>query len=269
MKVLVSVDIEGVAGVVDSDETHPGRPEYEWARRLMAAEANAAVGGILSARPDALVTVADGHGTYRNLLPELIDRRARLVRGKPRPLAMMEGVDQGVDAALFIGYHGRAGSAPSVLAHTFGDGIADVRVNGVSVGEIGLNAVLAGHFGVPVLLVTGDESVRSEVAELLPDTAAVVVKRPIGFAAADSLSPEEAQRLIAEAAAEAVARSDAVAPFLVEAPVEVEIDLASPATVDRVATVPGLTLEQPQTCAYRADDALEAFRVVRTVVALT
>jgi D-amino peptidase len=269
MQVLVSVDIEGVAGVVDSDETQPGRPEYEWARRLMAAEANAAVGGVLSARPDALVTVADGHGTYRNLLPELIDRRARLVRGKPRPLAMMEGVDEGVDAALFIGYHGRAGSAPSVLAHTFGDGIADVRLNGVSVGEIGLNAVLAGHFGVPVLLVTGDESVRSEVAELLPGTAAVVVKRPIGFASADSLSPEEARRLIAEAAAEAVARSDAVAPFVVEAPVEVEIDLASPATLDRVATVPGLTLEQRQTCAYRADDALDAFRAVRTVVALT
>ena len=270
MRFLISVDIEGVAGVVDSQETQPGSPEYERARRLMTEEANAAVRGVLAAAPDAHVIVADGHGTYRNLLPDLIDRRVRLIRGKPRRFAMMEGVDEDVDGVLLVGYHGRAGTAPSVLAHTFSDAIDDVRLNGVSVGEIGLNAALAGHFAVPVLLVTGDTSVHDEVSGLLPQTTTVVVKRALGQRAADSVHPEEARRLIADAAEHAVAHhAEGPAPFEVDAPLELEIDLSGADATDRGLTLPRVTRRGTRTVAYSADDVLDAFRTVRAVVALT
>jgi D-amino peptidase len=267
MHVFVSIDMEGIAAVVDSAETQPGA-DYEWARRLMTEEANAAVRGILDASPDACVTVADAHASFRNILPELLDARARLIRGKPRPLWMMEGVDADADAAFLVGYHGRAGTGRSVLSHTYSDAIADLRLNGRSVGEIGLNAAVAGHFGVPVVLVTGDDSVRAEVAELLPAAQTVVVKRPIGFNAAESVSPEEAQRRIAEAATAAISRLDAVPPFVVGPPVEVEIDLRGPWAVDRVLTLPRLERDGGRTVSYRAEDVLEAARAVRAVLEL-
>jgi D-amino peptidase len=265
--VFISVDMEGIAGVVDTTETGAG-PDYDWARRLMTEEANAAVRGVLKGQPDSRVTVADAHGSFRNILPELLDAPARLIRGKPRPLWMMAGVDADADAAFLIGYHGRAGTDRSVLAHTYGDAIADLRLNGRSVGEVGLNAAMAGHFGVPVVLVTGDESVRNEVADLLPAAVTVVVKRPLGFNAAESPTPEEARRLIEEAAAAAVSRVDTVPPFVVDGPVEVAIDLAGPAGVDRVLTLPRLEWEGGRTVTYRADDILEAAQAVRTVLAL-
>lgn len=267
MHIFVSVDIEGIAGVVDSAETGAG-PDYEWARRLMTEEANAAVRGVLAAQPGSSVTVADAHGSFRNILPELLDERAHLIRGKPRPLWMMAGVDEDADVAFLVGYHGRAGTARSVLAHTYGDAIADLRLNGRSVGEIGLNAAMAGHFGVPVVLVTGDESVRDEVTDLLPATMTVVVKQPLGFNAAKSLPPEEARRLIEEAAAAAVSRLGAVSPFVVEGPVEVAVDLAGPSAVDRVLALPRLKWEGGRTVTYRADDVLEAAQAVRAVLAL-
>jgi D-amino peptidase len=270
VRFLISVDIEGVAGVVDSEETHPGNPEYERARRLMTEEANAAVRGVLAAESEAQMTVVDGHGTYRNLLPEALDPRVRLIRGKPRRFAMMEGIDGEVDGALLIGYHGRAGSAPSVLAHTYSDAIDDVRLNGVSVGEIGLNAALAGHFAVPVLLITGDASVRDEVVQLLPSTATVIVKRALGQTAAECLHPEEARRLIADAAADAVARRhEGPAPFRTDPPIALEIDLARAAAADRALTLPRVVRRGGRTIAYSAEDVLDAFRAVRAVVTVT
>ena len=220
----------------------------------MTEEANAAARGVLEASPNAHITVADAHASFRNLLPDLVDPRARLIRGKPRPLWMMEGVDAGVDAAFLVGYHGRAGRARSLLSHTYSDAIAELRLNGRSVGEIGLNAAVAGHFAVPVVLVTGDDSVRDEVADLIPPAHTVVVKRPIGFNAADSLSPEEARRLISEAAVAAISRLEEVPPFVVGPPVEVEITLRGPWALDRVLTLPGLEANGGLTVRYHADD---------------
>ncbi|MDQ3547246.1 MAG: M55 family metallopeptidase, partial [Chloroflexota bacterium] len=119
MRVFVSVDIEGIAGIAGREEGSQGNPEYERARRLMTGEASAAVRGVFNVDSEADVTVADAHGTFRNIIPELLDPRARLVRGKPRALAMIEGVQDGFDAAIFVGYHGRAGTGDSVLSHTF------------------------------------------------------------------------------------------------------------------------------------------------------
>ncbi|MEU2403904.1 M55 family metallopeptidase [Streptomyces rubiginosohelvolus] len=130
MKALISVDMEGISGIVHSSETNPERYDYQRGRELMTAEANAVIAGVLDAEPTADVLVADAHGTFRNLLPEQLDRRARLVRGKPRALNMLAGLDEETDAALFVGYHVRAGEGPGVLAHTMNGEILDVRVTG-------------------------------------------------------------------------------------------------------------------------------------------
>lgn len=269
MRVFVSVDIEGIAGVVGRDEGAQGNPEYERARRLMTEEASAAVRGAFRHDRSAEVTVADAHGTFRNIIPELLDVRARLVRGKPRPLAMIDGVQQGSDAAIFIGYHGRAGTGESVVSHTFTGTLADVRVNGRSFGEIGLNAAVAGAFGVPLVLVSGDQSVESEVADLVPGARAVVVKRAIGQFAADGLHPEAARGMIEDAVAEALGGSGNVAPLVVDGSVELEVDVSIPAYVDQALIIPGIRRIAGRTLAYTAPDYLTAYRVTRLIGALS
>jgi D-amino peptidase len=269
MRVFISVDIEGVAGVVGVEEGQQGNPEYERARRLMTNEANAAIAGIFDADAAAQVTVADAHGTFRNIVPELLDSRARLIRGKPRFLAMIHGVQQGFDAAFLVGYHGRSGTGDSVLSHTFTGTLGDVRVNGRAFGEIGLNAAVCGHFGVPVALVTGDASVAAEVEDLLPGARAVAVKEGIGQLAADSLHPERACAAIRAAAPAALANAANLAPFKVDGPVALEVDLLRPAFVDQALVVPGVERAGGRTLRYAAPDYLTAYRVVRLVAALS
>lgn len=227
MKLLISVDMEGISGIVHSSETNPERYDYQRGRELMTADANAVIAGVLDAEPTAEVLVADAHGTFRNLLPEQLDRRSRLVRGKPRALNMLAGLDEETDAALFVGYHVRAGEGPGVLAHTMNGEILDVRVAGRSLGEIGLNAAMAGHLGVPVVLLSGDDAACAELTDLIPETVTVAVKEALGMAAAVTLHPEEARDRLRRAAADAVARRAEIPPLALTGPLDVEVDLAS------------------------------------------
>ena len=157
MRVYISVDMEGIAGVVHESQTDPTTPtfaaEYARFRRLMTAEANAAVEGALAAGATRAL-VNDSHWFMRNLLAEELHEAAELVSGDPKPRSMMQEIDQpgGFDAALCIGYHARAGTRNAILDHTYADRIHEVRLNGKPVGELGLNAALAGVHGVPVAL---------------------------------------------------------------------------------------------------------------------
>ncbi|MGX1709775.1 MULTISPECIES: M55 family metallopeptidase [Streptomyces] len=268
-RILISVDMEGVSGIVHPRETNPDGYDYGRARALMTAEANAAVAGVLDAEPGAEVWVADAHGSYRNLLPEEIDRRARLVRGKPRPLGMLGGVDERTDAVLFVGYHVRAGAGPGVLAHTMSDALLDVRVDGRSLGEIGLNAAMAGHLGVPVVLLSGDDAACAEVRELVPGVRTVAVKEALGQFAAAGLHPEEARERLRRTAAEAVAGREEVRPFALSGPQTVEVDLAAAHTVDLAVLIPGVTRAGgARTVTFTAADFREAYRVVLLLVQL-
>ncbi len=269
VRVFISVDIEGVAGLVALEEQRAGNPEFERARRLMTEEASASVRGVLAADPDAEVTIADAHGSHRNIIPELLDPRARLVRGRPRPLGMIEGIQHGFDIAMFVGYHGRSGAGDSVMSHTMTGTLADVRVNGRSMGEIGLNAAAAGALGVPVVLVTGDGSVREEVADLMPDCPTVVVKEGIGRYAADNLHPSVACGLIATAAAEATRNAGSFTPFVVDGPVALEVDLLNPYQVDYCLLIPGIERTAGRSVAYAAPDYLTAYKVTRLIAALS
>ncbi|MET7414280.1 M55 family metallopeptidase [Streptomyces rubiginosohelvolus] len=263
MKALISVDMEGISGIVHSSETNPERYDYQRGRELMTAEANAVIAGVLDAEPTADVLVADAHGTFRNLLPEQLDRRARLVRGKPRALNMLAGLDEETDAALFVGYHVRAGEGPGVLAHTMNGEILDVRVTGRSLGEIGLNSAMAGHLGVPVVLLSGDDAACAEAAALIPEAVTVPVKEALGMAAAVTLHPEEARDRLRRAAADAVSRRTEIPPLALTGPLDVEIDLASPHTIDLATLVPGVSRTAgARTVAFTAPDYGTAYRLI-------
>ncbi|MGR6432634.1 M55 family metallopeptidase [Rhizobium sp. PAMB 3174] len=206
MKIFISVDIEGIAGVAEKIQGSRGNPEYEVARRLMTEEANAAIRGAFAGGATS-VTVADSHGPMRNIIAEDLDPRARLISGKPRPLTMIEGITEEYDGALLIGYHAAADNY-GTLSHTI-SGIAFRRIemNGVLTGEPTLFAGHAASIGVPLLAISGDDRLAGEIGEQFPSAKCIVVKRAIGANATDSLSPGESRALIEKDVADAVSKA--------------------------------------------------------------
>ena len=238
MKIYISADIEGIGTVVRSEHSSVDGREYGAARRCMTQEVNAAIRGAYDAGATA-VTVCDAHNVGLNILPEDLDERADLIMGGPRPLAMMEGIEAGYDAVFFIGYHARAGTADGPIAHVFTGRIAEVRLNGLPVGEIGLNAVLAGHFEVPVALVTGDEAAAREAAGLLDGVETVAVKRGIGAYAARCLHPNRCRTLVYEGAVRALSENRRRKPFRLKGETALEIRFTTASGADRVLRMPG------------------------------
>lgn len=268
MRVHISVDMEGVAGAVTGTDVLPGQTDYERTRHLMTAEASAAVRGVFAHDGEATVTVVDSHGPFTNIIQDELDPRARLVRGKPRPLAMMTNVE-GADAAIFVGYHGRAGTAGSVLAHTINGGcVSDVRCNGRPVGEIGLNAALAQHFGVPVVLVCGDDTVAAEAASVIEGVSTVVGKWSLGARAAESLHPARACQQIEQAVPAALTSRGAVRALTFPGPVEVEVDLYREVMVENPLLIPGVERTGARTVAAVAPDFVHAYRLIMLVTML-
>jgi D-amino peptidase len=269
VKVFVLMDIEGIAGVVHGEEGSKGNPEYERARRLMTAEASAVVAGIFDADPDADVSVVDSHGPYRNIIPEELDERATLSRGKPRHFGMMDGIDGCYDLAMFVGVHGSAGAGSSVLSHTFTGHLFDVKVNGVSHGELGLNAAMAGAYGVPVMLVAGDQVVAGDVRDLLGENVEFVqTKHSRSASAAESVHPNVARRLLREAAARVVNDRPSVAPLQVETPVTVDVTFDRPVYADLAAMLDDVERVDGRTIRYMRDDMPNAYRVLRLITVL-
>ena len=269
MRVLVSVDMEGIAGVVHADDVIPGHSEYERNRGLCTAEANAAVRGVLAYDANADVLVTEAHAQFRNLLPERLDRRAELLRGTPKPNGMMAGLATDVAAVLFIGYHGKAGTARSVLAHTISGGIiADVRCEGRSLGELGLNTALAAHHGVPPVLVTGDDTVAAEAADVAPGIHSVLVKQALGARAAALLHPDEACDRIERAVPAALAARADVRPLRFDGPVRLEVQVLRTRMAEHPMLVPGMELVDGTTLRYAAPDFPTAYQVIELIALL-
>ncbi|QFU16743.1 M55 family metallopeptidase [Microvirga thermotolerans] len=268
MKIYISADIEGVAGVVSPQHGTMGNAEYERARRLMTQEVNAAIDGAFAGGATE-VLVNDSHGDMRNLLPEELDRRAEAILGKPKPLNMFEGLTREHAGVFCTGYHARA-RAPGVLAHTVnGFAFGRIRLNGLELGEAGLYGAYAGSLGVPVLLLTGDDCLREETKELFPDAAFAVVKRSLGQRAARSLAPERARALIREKAAEAVRTAAAARPFVLDGPYRLEVEFNTPALCDLAAVIPAATRLDAVTVAFAPESAEHAVRWVNTLSALS
>ena len=263
MNIFMSVDIEGVAGVTGWRHGRAGNAEYERARRLMTAEANAAIGGAFTGGASA-VDVADSHGPMRNLIAEELDERAMLIQGRPRPLSMAQGLTAEHDAIILIGWHAAAG-AFGTLAHTVNNrAFAAVRVNGRLVGEAGLFAGYAASLGVPLIAASGDDRLASEIATLAPGATMIEVKRSIAAQSARSLSPVAARSAIETGVRSAVreAADASRARPIFEAPFALEIDLRDQLYADAAALMPGVARTASETIAYRTDDYAALLGVV-------
>jgi D-amino peptidase len=256
MRVLVSVDIEGVAGVSRPEQTLATGLDYGGARRLMTEEANAAVAGACAAGADDVI-VADAHGSFGNILPDLLDPRARLLHGKPRSFGMLEGIQERPDAVMLIGYHAMA-SGYGVLAHTIrGTAFHHVWVNERPAGEAALYGLVAGQFGVPVVLASGDDRFREETLAWLPRTRFAVVKQAMGNRAALSLAPVRARALIQEEAQAALAGRAGVGPLTLEQPLVCRVEAKTPALADVFALLPSATRTGPLTLHFSAESPRE------------
>jgi D-amino peptidase len=265
MRVYISVDMEGVAGIVHEDQTDPIDPrhagEYNRFRRLMTNEANAAVEGAIAAGATTIL-VNDSHWLMRNLLAEELHPAAELLSGGPKRYSMVEGIEDGFDAALFIGYHARAGTPRAIIDHTYTDRIQDARLNGKPVGELAINAALAGTYDAPVAMVSGDHALAAEARELLGESVeTVVVKQAVGRFAAKSVHPNEACRRIREGAAAALRRRHQ--PLRLASPITLEVEFALTQMADMAELVPGSIRIGGRTLQYRHDDYREVFRAWR------
>ena len=267
MRVYISVDMEGIAGVAHEDQTDPTDPrhagEYNRFRRLMTNEANAAIAGALEASAEA-VLVNDSHWLMRNLLAEELHPAAELLSGGPKRLSMVEGIDGGFDAAMFIGYHARAGTRNATIDHTYTSRVYEARLNGQPVGELAINAAMAGVFGVPVALVSGDQSLAAEARTLLGDEVeTVIVKQAVGRFATRSLAPAVACERIRKGAAKALGRPHT--PLVLKPPIHLEVDFGLTQMADMAELVPGSIRTAGRTLSYTADDYREVFRAWRAM----
>lgn len=276
MRIYVSVDMEGLAGVAHPHQVvfGPGgvdRVDYDRSRALMAGEANAAVEAALAAGARD-VTVNDSHWLMRNLRAEDLHPAARLIVGD-KPFSMTEGIGDGADgaydAAAFIGYHAGAGHPSGVIAHTYSSvSVLEVRVNGVAHNEAALNAIRLGHHGVPVALVAGDDALAGEVEELLPWAERVVVKRGRGTNVTDSLSPAASRRAIGEGMARALARIGELELYAPAVPIGGEIDFRLPTMADYAAVLPGVERLGPRTVGFGAEDGEAFYRTCLVLIRL-
>ncbi|MGH7499106.1 MAG: M55 family metallopeptidase [Gemmatimonadales bacterium] len=267
MRVYISVDMEGIAGVVHEDQTDPTDPryagEYNRFRRLMTAEANAAIDGALAAGATTIL-VNDSHWLMLNLLAEELNPAAELLSGGPKIRSMVEGIEEGFDAALFIGYHARAGTHNAIIDHTYTSRVHEARLNGRPVGELALNAALAGTYGVPVALVSGDQALAAEARDLLGGSVeTVIVKQAVGRFAARSVHPTEACRRIREGTSAALRRPHE--PLELESPVHLEVEFALTQMADMAELVPGSRCTGGRTLDYTHDDYREVFRAWRAL----
>jgi D-amino peptidase len=237
VRVYLSVDMEGIAGVATLDQVVRGGHGYPRAQQLMTAETNAAIAGAFDAGATS-VLVNDSHGPMDNLIHEDLDPRVQLVFGKPKLDCMAEGIGPEHDVAFFIGYHAAAGT-PGVLAHTFSAHFPSVRLNGTPVSEAEVNALQAAAVGVPVGLLSGDDLICADAGKALPGVSTVTVKQARGYSAATSLSPAEARQRIRDAAAEVVAHADQLRPVDVPDVLDVEVEMPSPPAAETAAMMPG------------------------------
>ncbi len=277
MRVVISADMEGTCGVVSWVQVMPpevgggsgptSTVEYERARLRMTREVNAAIDGALEGGAEEVI-VNDSHDGMRNLIPEELHPNCRFVSGSDKPLGMAQGVELAdVGALFYTGYHAKAGTTAAPLAHTWTGWLNDVRFDGVSTGEFGINAAVAGYFGVPVALVTGDAVAVSQVQSMLGDrVVGVPVKEGYSTFAALNLHPQIAQRRIREGARVAVERAGGLAPWTLPPGTTVELDFDHQSRADAGAKLSGITRVADRTVSFDANDGLTFIKTFRAVM---
>jgi D-amino peptidase len=269
LKVFVSVDMEGIWGVVHGDQTSSETRDYGYARKWMAEDVNAVVEGMFEAGATEVI-VNDSHGSMRNILPSDFHPKASLISGSPKPLSMMQGIDDSFAACIFVGYHAKAGTASSILDHTISGGsIRAIRINGLELPELGINAAIAGYFKVPVIMLSGDaETCRQAKSILGSELTAVDVKEGIGRFAAKMLPAEEARRRLRDGAKQALLKREKLAPFKLNPPLNFELEFHNSSQAEMPSLLPQVKRTGPRSVAFSANDYLEGFKLMRAIIAL-
>jgi D-amino peptidase len=269
MKLFLSTDFEGTSGIVAWEQIIEGNAEYEQGRRLLTDEVNAVITGALEGGASEFV-VNDAHHSMRNLHPQDLKGRATLITGKHKPLYMMEGLDASFDGVCFVSYHGSIGAEHAILSHTYNPGaIWEVRLNGDVVGESGINALVAAHYGVPIIFVSGDETTARESEGIAPQAEKVVVKHSLGRFAAAHLHPSVACELLRAGAARAVRTLGQMQPSAFELPIALEVTFLVADMAEMALWVRGVERVGPRTVKLTNDNLLDLYRMFVTVVTLT
>lgn len=260
LKVYISADMEGVVGVVTGDHLGPEGFEYQQAREWLTAEVNAAIRAAKAAGATEIV-VSDSHGNGENILVDRLPADVLLVRSWPRPLMMMQGIDDTFDAVLFIGYHASTTNPRGVRAHTMSSGnLTGIRLNGIAVPEAAINSAIAGHFGVPVVMISGDDAIIEEARSLLGDVEGAILKEAYGFHSALTVMPEVAYSLIEEAVGKALGRLNDFRPYRLEAPIRVEVSFKNYLPAELLAYLSIVDRVDSHTIGFEGQDMLEVSR---------
>ena len=269
LKVFISVDMEGIAGVVHSEQTSSSGKDYNIVRKWMAGEVNAAIQGALEAGATEIV-VNDSHGSMRNIIASELNPAAYLITGSPKPLSMMQGIDETFDAVFLIGYHASAGTKDGVLDHTISGGsVSSIKVNGIEMNEAELNALIAGWYDVPVVLIVGDTAVCNQTREVLGEELEVaIVKEAVGRYAAKTLTPKKAQELIQKKTKIALERRDKIKPFKLEPPYRFELNFLRSYMADAAELIPQVERVGGRTVRFETDDYIEGFKLLRALISL-
>jgi D-amino peptidase len=267
-RVFISVDMEGITGVVQPSQLGPTGFEYGRAREWMTAEVNAAIAAATAAGATSFV-VADSHGNAQSLLIDQLPLDVQVVRGFPRPLSMMQGIDDTFAAAMFIGYHASEMTSEAVRGHTFSSArLLGVTINGVEVSEGMFNAAIAGHFGVPVVFVSGDRKAVMQLQQAAPGVVGAIVKEPLGYHSAMTLTPKAGQSLIADGVRKAFAARSSIAPYTLKGPLQFEVGFKLTIDAERASYIPGLTRAGAHSVRGTLPDMLQLVRLMQVLTSL-
>src|SRR5436190_546069 len=269
MKLFLSTDFEGVSGIVAWEQIIEGNSEYEQGRRLLTNEVNAVISGALEEGAKEFV-VNDSHHYMRNLHPQDLLGNAMLITGKHKPMYMMEGLDSSFDGICFVGYHGSIGAEHAVLSHTYNPGaIWEVRINGNVVGESAINALVATHYNVPIIFISGDEVTVQEAQNIAPNAEKVVVKQSLGRFSAAHIHPTVACGMLQRGASHAVRNVKEMHPPVFTRPVSLEVTFLVADMAEMALWIRGVERVGPRTITIRSEDLLDLYRMFVTVVTLT
>ena len=269
LKLYISADMEGITGVVTDEQLGPAGFEYQRFREFMTAEVNAAIEAALAAGATEIL-VSDSHGNGQNLLIEKLPKNVHVVRSWPRPLMMMQSIDETFDGVICIGYHSSTTNPEGVRAHTMSSAnLADVRLNGISVPEAGINAAIAGHFNVPIIMISGDDAVAEEVTTLLGNLETAIVKWAYGFHSAKTMTPAAGLDLIRERVKKAIGRIKEFKSYKLKTPIEVDVRFKNYRPAEVLAYLSNVQRTDAHSIKFVGKDMIEVSKFLEFIVTYT
>lgn len=260
MKVHITADMEGVSTVSHDYQVDNKNSEFPRIRQLMTDEVKAAIAGAKDGGADSIL-ICDAHDTGRNIYVEQLDPDVEIIQGSAYDLGMMAGISKDFDASLQIGYHSMRHTHAGTLGHTYTYNISELRLNGITMGESGLSAAIAGHFGVPLVFVSGDSHAVKQAQKLIKDLVGVPTKTGVGLYGTHTLTPKMACERIRKGVTEALARSDKIRPLILKRPVMMEVSFERPLMAQYASRIPQTKRVDIRTLAFKAKDVIEAFSV--------